>query len=103
MNRETLPPGLPVVWNEDARTHLKAISAYIRRDSPQNAINMVERLLGATQSLGRFPQLYRVSQRVEGAREIPVPPYLILYEVSRTAVTILAVVHGRQKFPRSDS
>lgn len=37
-----------------------------------------------------------------GTREIPVPPYVILYKVSDQAITILTVVHGRRKFPGPD-
>lgn len=79
MSQDSLPPVRPVVWTAAARADLRDIAAYIGQDSPKNAAEMVERLIGAVQILGRFPMLYQASQRftrVRNAREIPVPPYI---------------------------
>ncbi|MDO5056446.1 MAG: type II toxin-antitoxin system RelE/ParE family toxin [Lautropia sp.] len=103
MSLEGQPPVLPVIWTQNAKSHLRDIAAYISADSPQNAEKMVERLLDSVALLGRFPWLHRVSQRitkVPDAREISIPPYLVVYRVSEQAIMVLAVVHGRQKFPR---
>ncbi len=43
---------------------------------------MLDRLEWSVLPLGRFPRLYRISERVEGAREIPVPPYLVIYQAT---------------------
>ena len=102
MSQDSLPPVRPVVWTAAARADLRDIAAYIGQDSPKNAAEMVERLIGAVQILGRFPMLYRASQRftrVRNAREIPVPPYFI-YTVTDKTVIIVSILHGRQKFPR---
>ena len=103
MSQDSLLPVRPVVWTAAARADLRDIAAYIGQDSPKNAAEMVERLIGAVQILGRFPMLYQASQRftrVRNAREIPVPPYWIIYTVTDKTVIIVSILHGRQKFPR---
>lgn len=66
MSQDSLPPVRPVVWTAAARADLRDIAAYIGQDSPKNAAEMVERLIGAVQILGRFPMLYQASQRFMG-------------------------------------
>ena len=41
-----------------------------------------------------------MSDRFPDAREIAVQPYVIFYKASDEGVTVLAIVHGSQKFPR---
>ena len=102
MTRNTLPPSLPIIWSELAQSRVQEIGDYITQQSPQNALAMVQRLESAVQPLRRVPQLFRISERFPGTREIPVPPYVILYKVSDQAITILTIVHGRRKFPGPD-
>ena len=100
MSRDSLPPVLPIVWSEQAESDLLEIASYINEQSPQNALAMVGRLQAAVQPLRRFPRMFKVSDRFPDAREIAVQPYVIFYKASDEGVTVLAIVHGSQKFPR---
>lgn len=72
---------------------------YIALDNPVAAENVYRGIVRATEKLPEFPALRRPGRHPE-AREPSIPdlPYLIVYEVSREAVTILAVLHTYRDF-----
>ena len=89
-----------VVWTPRALHHLVQLRAYIARDRPEAASTLAERLLTAAERLADMPNLGRPG-RVSGTREFVVPgtPYLIVYRAKADRIEIVAVFHGRQKWP----
>ena len=91
---------MKVVWSRRAIRHLVYLRDYIEKDSEQNAALVAKRILRAVDLLQSHPEMGRPG-RVVGTRELIVPgtPYLIPYRVRRERLELIAVFHGRQKWP----
>jgi toxin ParE1/3/4 len=89
-----------VVWSRRAIRHLACLREYIRKDSEQNAALVARRILKAVDLLQGHPEIGR-SGRMVGTRELVVPdtPYIILYRVRGGRLELIAVFHGRRKWP----
>lgn len=89
-----------IAWSRRALRHLRHLRDYIARDYPDAAAGVAERLLAAVELLAEHPHLGRPG-RVFGTRELVVPdtPYVIPYRVRGTRLELIAVFHGRQKWP----
>jgi addiction module RelE/StbE family toxin len=84
---------LPVVWTEEAVTHLEAIVEYVEAFNPAAARRLGERLIEAADSLAQFPE--RGRDAGEGRRElVTVWPYILRYRVEAERVVILRMRHG---------
>lgn len=93
---------LPIVWRASAKVDLANIIAYIARANPAAARRMRKLLGDAVLPTSEYPYLHQLSERVPGTREIVVTPnYVVLYQVTATAVEVVAVVHAAQEFPAS--
>ena len=92
---------MKIVWSRGAIGHLVAIRDYIAKDSPQNAAIIATRILKSIDLLTAQPQMGRPG-RVLGTRELVVPdtPYVIPYRVRGEYLELIAVFHGRQKWPK---
>jgi toxin ParE1/3/4 len=90
-----------VVWSRRAIRHLVALRDYIAKDSPQNAASVAMRILKGVDLLTSQPQMGRPG-RVLGTRELVVPdtPYIIPYRVRGGRLELIAVFHGRQRWPK---
>lgn len=93
---------MKVVWSRRAIRHLEYLREYIEKDSEQNAALVAKRILKAVDVLQSHPEMGRPG-RVVGTRELVVPdtPYVIPYRVRRERLELIAVFHGRQKWPIS--
>ena len=91
---------MKIVWTARAIRHLGALRAYIARDSESNAVAVARRILESVSLLAEQPSLGRPG-RLPGTRELVVPqtPYIIPYRVRNERLELLAVLHGRQKWP----
>ena len=91
---------MKVVWSRRAIRHLVYLREYIQKDSEQNAALVAKRILKASDVLQSHPEMGRPG-RVVGTRELIVPdtPYIIPYRVRRERLELIAVFHGRQKWP----
>ena len=89
-------------WSAGAIADLVEIRRYIGEDNPTAAREVADRIKRAVKFLGDQPQLGR-SGRTAGTRELVVSgtPYIVAYAVFGEDVEILAVMHGRQKWPES--
>jgi len=90
-----------IVWSRRAIRHLVAVRDYIAKDSPQNAAAVAARILKSVDLLAAQPQVGRPG-RTLGTRELIVPdtPYIIPYRVRGEHLDLIAVFHGRQKWPK---
>ena len=89
-----------IVWSRRAIVHLVDLRAYIARDHPAAAGRVAMTVLGAVERLAQLPNLGRPG-RVAGTRELVVPgtPYVIPYRLRGDRLEIIAIFHGRQKWP----
>jgi toxin ParE1/3/4 len=90
-----------IVWSPRAIEHLTHLRAYIARDDPKAANRIAGALLEAVERLAELPNLGRPG-RVTGTRELVVPgtQYVIPYRVRGDRLEVIAVFHGRQKWPK---
>jgi addiction module RelE/StbE family toxin len=90
-----------ILWSPRAIEHLKHLRAYIAQDNPKAASRAAAAVLDAVERLAEFPNLGRPG-RVAGTRELVVPgiPYVIPYRLRGDRLEIVAVFHGRQKWPK---
>ena len=91
---------MKLVWSRRAIRHLVKLRDYIAGDSPDAAADVATRILAAIRNLERFPNLGRPG-RLSGTRELVVPntPYIIPYRIRRGRIELIAVFHGRQRWP----
>jgi len=91
---------MKVVWSRRAIRHLIHLRAYIAGDSERNAALVAKRILEAVDLLLTHPEIGRPG-RVLGTRELVLPdtPYIIPYRVRRERLELIAIFHGRQKWP----
>jgi plasmid stabilization system protein ParE len=91
---------MKVVWSRRALRHLVYLRQHVEKESDQNAALVASRILDAVELLHNHPQIGRTG-RVVGTRELVVPetPYVIPSRVRRQRLELIAVFHGRQKWP----
>jgi toxin ParE1/3/4 len=92
---------MKVVWSRRAIQHLVALREYIAQDSERNAALVAKRILDAIDLLQAQPEMGRPG-RVVSTRELVVPdtPYIIPYRMRHERLELIAVFHGRQKWPQ---
>jgi toxin ParE1/3/4 len=90
-----------IVWSPRAIQHLAHLRSFIARDNPNAANRIASALLEAVERLAELPNLGRPG-RVVTTRELVVPgtPYVIPYRLRGDRLEVLAVFHGRQKWPK---
>lgn len=83
-----------LAFAEPAARDLEGIAGYISLDNPAAAQRVYRAIVATAQTLLDFPALGRIGRHPE-TRELSLPdlPYVIVYEVSAAAITILAVFH----------
>ena len=101
-----MPTTYRVIVTPAALEDLDGLTEYIKRDSPQNALRVFNRLWQACQSLSTFPYRFAIRQNRRDAsktvRAIPVRPFIIYYRVDEKlrVVRVLTMRHGHQRQPR---
>lgn len=87
-----------VEWRPDSLADRDAIIAYLEPLNPHAAVNLLQALVLAGDSLTLFPHRGRPGLAINTRELVAVWPYLIVYEVDARAdvVRILRVWHGAQ-------
>jgi plasmid stabilization system protein ParE len=65
---------------------LEEVHEFIAADRPEAADRIVDSILTALETAGRFPESGRPGTRVTGIRELVVSPWLMIYRVRSDAV-----------------
>jgi toxin ParE1/3/4 len=91
---------MKIIWSRRAIRHLIALRDHIAKDSPKSAAGVAARILGSVELLATQPHIGRPG-RVIGTRELVIPgtPYIVPYRLRRNGLELVAVFHGRQKWP----
>jgi len=90
-------------WTEPAVGDLHAIYDYISHDSQTYADAVIADIFDATDLLVSFPLSGRMVPEIEDkqTRELIVGHYRIIYDVQKSTIRILTVLHGARKFPEN--
>lgn len=91
---------MKVEWLPEAEGNRASQLAYIAERNPRAAVDMGDAILAAVARLADYPGSGRPG-RVQGTRELVVTgtPYVVVYRVEPSAVTILRVLHGARRWP----
>ena len=91
-----------IEWHPLASTDLAELMTYIARDSLKAAYRMHDEIRRQTSILVTNPEAGRVG-RISGTRELMIAgtPYIAAYRLSSEVITILRLLHGAQRWPRS--
>lgn len=91
---------MQIRWSPAASEDLFHIIEFIRRENAPAAQRVAKSIYDHVGRLGSFPYLGRQG-RVEGTREMPVPPlpFIVVYRVLQEAIEIAGVIHGAQRWP----
>ncbi len=91
-----------IIWSPTARADLEHIQIYISERNPRAAAKVAKTILAAIEQLRWFPAMGRVG-RVPGTRELVIAgtPYIAPYRVVERGVEIIAVLHGRRRWPEA--
>jgi plasmid stabilization system protein ParE len=96
-----------VILSPRSLSDLFDIHTFIATDSPQNAAEVIERLLVAIEHLDVVPRRYPVyqgkRQPTEAVRRMPVLPFFVYYRIKEPnrSVEIITIRHGHRRQPRS--
>ena len=87
-------------WSDRARLNLKSIESYIAEDSPTQAKKVVNEIIDHAERLKAFPKMGQILPDFPqlGLRQLVKYSYRIIYSFNGDVVTIVAVVHGKQKY-----
>ena len=91
---------MKIIWTKLAAQDLQQARDYIERDDPEAADSMMQKIAKAVENLQSFQNLGRPG-RVKGTRELVVvgTPFLVPYRVKKERIEILAVMHGKRRWP----
>jgi len=90
-----------VYWSQSAKDDLDEIIEYISKDSPQNALKILESLEKQTNDLVQFPKRGRIipelkKHNIYKYREIIHAPWRIFFKIEEKKVYVFAVIDGRR-------
>ena len=92
---------MEVRWSLPAAEDLERICEWIERDNPEAARRVARTIYHECASLKDFPNLGRVSLRMEGRRELTFArlPYIVVYQVKQNVIEISRIFHAAQDWP----
>ncbi|MFQ5950352.1 MAG: type II toxin-antitoxin system RelE/ParE family toxin, partial [Nitrospiria bacterium] len=90
-----------VIWSDIAENDLKNIIQYVAVDDPSNAFKILKKIKEKTSSLYHSPKRCRIVPELHDHgilqyRELIIPPWRILFRVSKKIVYVLSVLDSRQ-------
>jgi addiction module RelE/StbE family toxin len=91
-----------VLRTESAESDLDAIADYFGQLNPQATLHMLDRIFEVEATLNDYPYVGKTG-RVKGTREAVVTgtPFILVYMLEPQALTVLRILHGRQKWPEN--
>lgn len=89
-----------VRWSKEALKDVKEIAAYIRRDSQFYARIVAEKILESTRRIQASPRAGAIVPEIGDPqfRERAVYSYRIIYRLSDSLATVVAVLHSKRRF-----
>ena len=89
---------MKLTWTKESLIRLQEIEEYISRDNLQNAINFVDKLISAAETIPDNPEKGRIVPElsIEKIREIIYKKYRVVYLIKDKSIEILTVFEGHQ-------
>ena len=91
---------MTIRWTPTGLRDLESLHSYIAEDNATAAAATVEALITGIAALARHPEMGRKG-RLAGTRELVITPFVVAYRVHRTAIEVLAIIHGARRWPDS--
>ncbi len=90
-----------VIWSKGSEKDLIDIIEYIAADSPSRAVELFKEIRHRASSLHTLPLRGRIVPELQDQgiilyRELPVPPWRIIYRISEKTVYVLSMIDSRQ-------
>ena len=92
-----------IIWTEPALLDLDGIHAYIARDSEVYANGLILEILHSVDQLEQFPKSGRIVPEFneENTRELVIGNYRVVYDIVKSQIQILTVLHGARLFRKA--
>ncbi|MCF8316916.1 MAG: type II toxin-antitoxin system RelE/ParE family toxin [Ignavibacteriales bacterium] len=89
---------MKLFWTKEALIQLQAIEEYIARDNPVAAIEFIDKLISAAETIADYPEKGRIVPELslDNIRELIHKNYRIVYLVKKNSIDILTVFEGHQ-------
>jgi len=96
-----MKPKYKVGWANVAESDLKDIIDYISIDSPQNALNLLNKIKQKASDLYALPERGRIvpelkDQGILQYREIVIHPWRLIYRITERKVFVLSLIDSRR-------
>jgi plasmid stabilization system protein ParE len=88
---------MKIEWRAQARAELLAILDHIANESPAGAARVHAQILHSVSFLVDWPEIGRKRRGKYRELVIPHTPYVVLFILSRTTVTIVRVIHASRR------
>jgi addiction module RelE/StbE family toxin len=90
-----------IIWTNVAENDLINIIEYISVDSPQNALEILEKIRQKASSLYTLPERGRIVPELQGQgifqyRELVIPPWRLMYRIAEREIFVMSVIDSRQ-------
>ena len=90
-----------VLWAEVAEHDLSEALAFIARENPDNARNLLDAIRQKAADLETFPERGRIvpelhEQGISVYRELVIPPWRLLYRIADGEVLVLSFIDSRR-------
>lgn len=90
---------LDLIWEPEARLQYAILIDFVGERNPAAARQLAQRIDDGVERARQFPAIGRPG-RITATRELIVHPnYLIVYQVTDTAIDVLRLLHARQLYP----
>ncbi len=89
-----------IIWTLRARDALNEAAAHIAQDSPEAAVEFIDRALKIAESLDTLSERGHIVPELEipTVREVFIDKYRLIYEVTPSQVTVIGVLHGARDY-----
>ncbi len=91
-----------VIWSHEVASDMEAVADYIAKDSPSYAAAFIRKILDVGNSLNKHSERGRIVPEYKNPtiREVFVRDYRLIYQVQKSYVKILTLIHGSRDLAR---
>ena len=90
---------LDLNWEADALLQYEILIEFVRDRNEPAAEALARRINDGVERVCHFPEIGRPG-RITGTRELIVHPnYIVVYQITGTAIDVLRLLHARQRYP----